>query len=183
MCMCLDSTTTINCNAGSDVHLGAVDEGYAGDIEVVNGITAGDNVKLVPHLFPDHLEFLELSFTLGETSATVRTKKPLDADTESLAEVGSTLYYSVMCDGHAKYNNTRKLKINDLNDHSPVFDPKSYTTTVSEAHDVDTEVLRVEATDGDSSPENKKLTYSIAPASQDFMVTNSGAFILKRTLC
>ncbi|XP_071359727.1 protocadherin Fat 4 isoform X2 [Trachinotus anak] len=176
------STTTINCNAGSDVHLGAVDEGYAGDIEVVNGITAGDNVKLVPHLFPDHLEFLELSFTLGETSATVRTKKPLDADTESLAEVGSTLYYSVMCDGHAKYNNTRKLKINDLNDHSPVFDPKSYTTTVSEAHDVDTEVLRVEATDGDSSPENKKLTYSIAPASQDFMVTNSGAFILMRRL-
>lgn len=48
---------------------------------MVVGIEAGHNVKLVAHLFPPHLEYLELSFTPGETTATVRTKKPLDADT------------------------------------------------------------------------------------------------------
>lgn len=52
----------------------------AGDVEVFTGIEAGRGVVLVPSAFPDHLEFLELSFTLGGTSATVRTKKPLDAD-------------------------------------------------------------------------------------------------------
>lgn len=54
--------------------------GAAGDVEVVKGITEGSGVKLVPYIFPKHLEFLELSFTLGDTNATVRTKTPLDAD-------------------------------------------------------------------------------------------------------
>eukprot|EP00064_Thunnus_orientalis_P019293 superscaffoldBa00004762_g19409 len=76
------ATSTINCNGGGNLHVGAVDEGYSGDVELVNGITEG--VKLVPHIKPAHLEFLELSFTPGETSATVRTKKPLDADADIL---------------------------------------------------------------------------------------------------
>ncbi|XP_022623411.1 cadherin-5-like [Seriola dumerili] len=150
------------------------------DVEVVNGIAAGNNVKLVPYVFPDHMEFVELSFTLGETSTTVRTKKPLDADV--LAGSDGILHYSVMCDGQIKYNNTRKLKVNDINDHRPVFEQDSYSTTVSETQSVNTEVLRVTAVDLDSSPENKTATYSIAPTSEDFMVTNSGAFILKRRL-
>lgn len=37
-------------------------------------------MKLVPYVFPSHLEFLELIFTLGDTTATVRTRKELDAD-------------------------------------------------------------------------------------------------------
>lgn len=37
-------------------------------------------MKLVSYIFPVHLEFLELSFTPGANTATVRTKKPLDAD-------------------------------------------------------------------------------------------------------
>lgn len=62
--------------------------GAAGEVEVFTGITPGSNVKLVPYIFNSHLEFLELIFTLGETSATVHTKKPLDADL--LAAVSST---------------------------------------------------------------------------------------------
>ncbi|XP_051241011.1 protein dachsous isoform X1 [Dicentrarchus labrax] len=185
VCVCVVTgspigTSDINCAGSSNKDLGAVDEGYTGDVELVNGITSGSNVKLVPYIFATHLEFLELSFTLGETSATVRTKKPLDAD----ALIGSdrTLYYSVMCDGPIKHNNTRTLKINDLNDHSPVFSQKVYSTEVSEAVSVDSEVLRVTAVDGDSTPENNQLTYSFAPASEYFTLTNSGAFILKRRL-
>ncbi|XP_042370984.1 cadherin-23-like, partial [Plectropomus leopardus] len=47
---------------------------------------------------------------------------------------------------------------------------------------VDSEVLRVTAVDGDSSSANNMLTYSITPTSEDFTVTNSGAFMLKRRL-
>ncbi|XP_044045435.1 protocadherin Fat 4 [Siniperca chuatsi] len=185
ICVCVVTgspigTSDINCNGGSNKYVGAVDEGYEGDVEVVNGIIAGSSVMLVPHIFPEHLEFLQLSFTLGDTSATVRTKQPLDAD--MLVATDSTLYYSVMCVGSHKYNNTRTLKINDLNDHSPIFAQKLYSTTVSEVKPVDSEVLRVTAVDGDSTTANNGLTYSIAPASEDFMVTNSGAFILKRRL-
>ncbi|XP_031732532.1 fat-like cadherin-related tumor suppressor homolog [Anarrhichthys ocellatus] len=171
-------TSTINCAGGGNGHVGVVDEGYSGDVEVVSGITEG--VKLVPYVFPTHLEFLELSFTLGDASATVRTKKPLDAD--ALAASDSTLYYSVMCDGLIKYNNTRTLKINDLNDNSPIFTQESYSTSVSETKDVDSEVLRVTAVDGDSTPANNRVTYSIEPTSEDFTLATSGALVLKRRL-
>ncbi|XP_032372416.1 protocadherin-16 [Etheostoma spectabile] len=185
VCVCVVTsspvgTSTINCEQGSDQLVGSVDEGYAGEVEVVSGITAGSGVKLVSHIFPAHLEYLELSFTPGDTSATVRTKKTLDADT--LAASDSTLYYSVMCDDVIKLNNTRKLKINDLNDNSPVFEEKSYSVSLSETQQVESEVLRVKATDGDSTPANNVVTYSMAPTSEDFIVTNSGAFILKRRL-
>nr|XP_046231654.1 cadherin-23 isoform X2 [Scatophagus argus] len=173
-------TTVINCNGGSSQELGQVDEGFTGDVELLTGIAAGSDVKLVPYIFPSHLEFLELTFTLGETSATVRTKKPLDADI--LASSDRTLYYSVMCNGVIKYNNTRTLKINDLNDNSPEFSQELYSTTVSEAEPLDSEVIRVTAVDQDSTTGNNRVTYSFAPASEDFMLTNSGAFILKRRL-
>lgn len=174
-------TSTISCaGATSPQHVGEVDEGYSGDVELVTGIEAGTRVKLVDGIFPNHTDYLELSFTVGETSAMVRTKKPLDADTLALS--GSTLYYSIMCDSVIKYNNTRTLKVNDLNDHGPVFTQEHYTTEVSEIHSVDTQVLKVKAVDGDSTPENNRVTYSISPASDVFLLTNSGDFILKKRL-
>ncbi|XP_044201132.1 protocadherin Fat 4-like [Thunnus albacares] len=87
-----------------------------------------------------------------------------------------------MCDGLDKYNNTRTLKINDLNDNAPIFKQKVYRKSVSEIHSVDTEVLQVTAEDADSTAANNRVTYSIEPASEDFEVINSGAFILKRRL-
>ncbi|KAK2817524.1 hypothetical protein Q5P01_025715 [Channa striata] len=178
-------TSTINCNGGGNQRVGAVDEGYTGDVELVNGITPGQSVKLVPYFFPSHLEFLELSFTLGETTATVRTKKPLDA--EALEDADLLLHYSVMCDGNAdegviKHNNTRTLKVNDLNDNGPVFSKKLYSVTVSEIHPVDTEVVRVNAVDGDSTSANNRVTYSTVPSSDYFSFNNFGAFILTRRL-
>ncbi|KAM8880447.1 protein dachsous isoform 2-T2 [Spinachia spinachia] len=171
-------TSDINCAQGSSGNVGQVNEGYSGEVEVVRGITGG--VKLVPHIFPTHLQFVELSFTPGDAAATVRTVTPLDAD--ALAASDSTLYYSIMCDDMTKYNNTRTLKINDLNDNQPIFGQKSYSASVSEIHSVGSEVLQVSAVDADSTPANNRVAYSIEPTSEDFMVTNSGAFILKRSL-
>lgn len=55
----------------------------------MTGIAAGSSVKLVPYLFPDHLRFLELVFTAGDTSATVRSRMVLDAD--ALVSVSSSV--------------------------------------------------------------------------------------------
>ncbi|XP_039469766.1 protocadherin Fat 4 [Oreochromis aureus] len=174
-------TSTINCNAVTPPkYLGEVNEGYSGDVERIEGIVAGTSVKLVDHIFVPHLEFLELSFTPGDTFAVVRTKKPLDADVPMSS--ATTLYYSVMCDGAIKYNNTRTLKIIDLNDNAPIFEKKLYSKDVSETLNLNAEVIRVTATDADATSENNRVTYSIAPATEDFEVTDSGAFMLKRRL-
>ncbi|XP_028252777.1 cadherin EGF LAG seven-pass G-type receptor 2-like [Parambassis ranga] len=81
-----------------------------------------------------------------------------------------------------QYNNARTLKINDLNDNSPIFEKTHYATTVSETQSVDTEVLRVKAVDADSTAANNRVTYSMEPPSEAFVLINSGAFILKRRL-
>ncbi|XP_047434007.1 cadherin-23-like [Mugil cephalus] len=184
VCVCVSDgspvgTSVINCDADTNVNVGDVVEGYSGDVEMFTGIQATQGVKLVPNLFPHHLEFLELVFTLGDTNAIVRTKMPLDSDV--LKNTSGTLYYSVMCDQEGnKINNKRTLKVNDINDMSPVFTQKLYEKTVSEAHPLDTEVLRVKAEDGDSSIEHSKITYSLEPDTEDFMLTDSGTFILKK---
>ncbi|XP_067355538.1 protocadherin Fat 4 isoform X4 [Channa argus] len=190
ICACVLSgnpvgTSTINCNGGGSQEVGSVDEGFTGDVELVNGITPGQSVKLVPYFYPTHLEFLELIFTLGDTTAIIRTKKPLDA--EALADADLSLHYSVMCDGSAddgviKYNNTRLLKVRDLNDNSPVFTQKLYDVTVSETQALNTEVLRVKAEDKDSTSANNRVTYSILPTPEDFSFNTAGAFILKKRL-
>ncbi|XP_030282168.1 cadherin-23-like [Sparus aurata] len=185
ICVCAISgdplnTTVIDCTTGSSRAFGPVDEGYAGDVELITGITAGSGVKLVPYIFDNHLEYLELSFMIGDTSATVRTKKPLDADT--LTDSGGTLFYSIMCDGVIKYNNTRRLKINDINDNSPIFEEKLYSQNVSESEPVGFEVVRVTATDADGTTANNAITYSLEPASEVFEVTSAGAVRLKKPL-
>lgn len=80
----------------SGISLFTVSHDAAGDVELVNGVAPGGRVKLVPYVFPAHLDFLELSFTPGETSATVRTNKPLDADV--LAAVSFRRHLSAGCD-------------------------------------------------------------------------------------
>ncbi|KAF6724536.1 Protocadherin Fat 4 [Oryzias melastigma] len=152
-------TTVINCATQPEViNLTPVDEGYEGDVELITGIPGGTNVLLVPYAFPEHLEYVEMIFTLGDTTAMIRTKKTLDAD--ALKGTDRVLYYSIKCDDLFGYENSRKLQLNDLNDNSPVFAERLYTTEISETLSVDTEVVRVKAEDADSSPANSQLTYS-----------------------
>ncbi|CAN9493180.1 unnamed protein product [Ophioblennius macclurei] len=183
-CVCAISaspiyTSTIKCDeAVGEENIGPVDENYSGDVELVNGINPAIGVKLVPYIFTSHVDLLELHYTPGETTATIRTKEPLDADV--LANTDRTLYYAIMCND-PRYANPRTLKVNDLNDNPPKFQQSFYNETISEAHVVNSKVLRVEAKDNDSSPENNQITYSIEPASEDFTFIN-GRLSLKRPL-
>ncbi|XP_029987441.1 protein dachsous [Sphaeramia orbicularis] len=112
--MITSGSSVIDCFGGSNKLVGQVDEGYEGDVELVTDIPAGVGVRLAPFIFPDHLEYLELRFTLGDTVATVHTKKTLDAD------------------ALAARQNTRTLKLIDINDNRPVFTQREYSTRVSE---------------------------------------------------
>ncbi|KTF99996.1 hypothetical protein cypCar_00023246, partial [Cyprinus carpio] len=150
------------------------------DVEIINNIGPDDRLVLEAHLFPIGLEFLELIYSDGNPTATIQTKKPLDAD--ELKEYGEKLYYSVTC-LNTGLKNIRTLDVLDLNDNPPIFQSKTYSTSVSETTAVGSNVLRVRAEDADVSPENNRIEYSILPPVPDeFEVRNDGYIRLKQRL-
>ncbi|XP_016358108.1 cadherin EGF LAG seven-pass G-type receptor 3-like [Sinocyclocheilus anshuiensis] len=172
-------SSQINCATGTNINVGSVLEGYEGDVEILTNIGPNDRLLLEAYLFPIGLEFLELIYSDGDSTATVRTKKPLDAD--ELKEHGEKLYYSVTCSGGLK--NIRTVDVLDVNDNPPIFQSKSYSATVSETTTVGSDVLRVRADDADVSPENNRITYSILhPVPDDFEVRQDGNIRLKQRL-
>ncbi|XP_059410729.1 protocadherin Fat 1-like isoform X3 [Carassius carassius] len=173
-------SSKINCATGTNVNVGSVLEGYEGEVETLTNIGPNDRLVLESYLFPVGLEFVELIYSEGDSTASVRTRKPLDAD--KLKEFGEKLYYSVTC-LNTGLKNIRTVDILDINDNPPIFQSKSYSDTVSETTTVDSDVLRVRADDADVSPENNRITYSILPPVQDaFEVRQDGNIRLKQRL-
>ncbi|KAL4641433.1 cadherin EGF LAG seven-pass G-type receptor 3-like [Arapaima gigas] len=173
-------SSPINCQSGSLEELGPFDENYLGDVEELTGVPAGENLQLVEYLFQGHVDFLELIFTPGNSSATVKTKKPLDADTQPLTE--GSLYYSVMCLS-TNLKNSRVLHITDLNDHRPVFEKKEHQTSISESLPVGSSVLKVTAKDADATSANNRVTYRfLPPAPSNFELRYDGTIQLARSL-
>ncbi|XP_041958653.1 protocadherin Fat 1-like [Alosa sapidissima] len=104
-----------------------------------------------------------LSYTVGDASALVFTKKPLDA--EALKDV----------------RNNRTLALDDINDNAPVFEKKKYTKSVSEAKPVGSWVIEVQAFDSDVSPLYSSFRYSIEPPSATFTMAG-GLMLLQEQL-
>ncbi|KAK2818195.1 hypothetical protein Q7C36_022128 [Tachysurus vachellii] len=185
-CVCVHAvqaaigSSAINCASGSNQNVGSTTEGYEGVVETLTNISPGDDLKLEDYPFTGSKQFLELVHVPEETTAIVRTTKPLDADV--LKESGGILYYSVTC-GSTGNRNIRAIQVADINDNAPVFERKIYTATVSETAAVDFQVLKVQAVDADVSPENSRVTYSILPpVPADFEVRNDGIIRLRRRL-
>ncbi|XP_051733652.1 protocadherin beta-1-like [Ctenopharyngodon idella] len=155
-------SSEINCASSSNRVVGRVEEGYEGDVEI---ITIGPNDRLVlePHMTGIVLSLLELVYTEGDTTAIVRTIRPLDA--EEIRMYGESLSYFVSCFRGPKH--ARQLYVLDVNDNPPIFQSKSYSATVSEAMAVGSNVLTVTAIDADATTENKRITYSILPPVPD----------------
>ncbi|KAF4118315.1 hypothetical protein G5714_000366 [Onychostoma macrolepis] len=173
-------STEINCATGTNINVGRVLEGYEGDVEILTNIRPSDRLVLEAYLFPVGLGYVELVHTDGESTATVRTRKPLDAD--ELKEYGEKLYYSVAC-SNTGLKNIRTVDVLDINDNPPIFQSKSYSATVSETKAVGSDVLRVRADDADVSPENNRIIYSILPpVPDDFEVRQDGNIRLKQRL-
>ncbi|KAI5625920.1 protocadherin Fat 3-like [Silurus asotus] len=170
-CVCVHAvqaaigTSEINCASGNNQNVGSTSEGFEGDVESLTNISPGDSLQLEGYPFPIGKDFLELVHVPGETTGTIRTTKPLDAD--ALTEI----------------RNRRTLVIYDINDNAPVFEQKVYTATVSEIERVQFQVLKVRAVDADVSPENNRVTYSILdPAPAEFEVWNDGTVRLRSRL-
>ncbi len=62
-----------------------------GDVEIITNIRPDDRLVLDTYLFPNGVTFLELIYTVGDSAAIVRTKKPLDA--EQLKQVCSSIIF------------------------------------------------------------------------------------------
>ncbi|XP_052462720.1 protocadherin Fat 1-like isoform X1 [Carassius gibelio] len=173
-------SSEINCATGTDASVGSIQEGYEGEVEIITNIGPDDRLVLGDNLFPIGLEFLELIYSEGNPTATIQTKKPLDAD--ALKEHGEKLYYSVNC-LNTGMRNTRTLEVQDINDNPPIFQNKTLSAKVSETKSVGSDVLRVIAEDADVSPENNRITYSILPPAPDeFEVRQDGTIQLKQRL-
>lgn len=68
-----------------------------------------------------------------------------------------------------------QVKVSDENDNVPEFTNKSYSVTFRENNDVDTEVLKVTALDGDDpSTDNGRITYTLqGVSSNEFLINPS----------
>ncbi|CAM4471676.1 unnamed protein product [Leuciscus chuanchicus] len=175
-----EGTFPINCATGTNDKVGNIQEGYEGDVEIITNIGPDDRLVLESHLFPIGVTFLELIYSNGDSTATVRTIKPLDADV--LQETGGILYYSLTCQNPA-LRNIRTLEVQDINDNPPIFQSKTYSVTVSETTAVGSDVLRVKAEDADVYPENTNIIYSILPPAPDeFEARGDGNIRLKQRL-
>ncbi|XP_075451052.1 cadherin-23-like [Ascaphus truei] len=153
--------TTVRCDQPSITELGVLDDGYQGDIEWISNIPSDVTLELQGDPLTSNLDYVEFIYDAGSNNATVRTKKPLDADE---LEVGE-LRYVINCLGN---NNTRRQMLKDKNDNAPVFVQHSYSLLLLETTEVYSTILKVEAIDKDVSPHFKMITYSLSGLNADY---------------
>ncbi|CAM5145461.1 unnamed protein product [Natator depressus] len=183
---CLDAQqiTSISCdNTPKELQLSPLPDEYTGDIEWIKSIPPNVILTLGGNIFPEHLQYVELLFTSGSNNATVRTTKPLDADTLE----NSYLFYDIFCQRTGideKLNNARKLFLNDINDNSPVFLQTHYSVSISEATEVNLTVIKVEAQDKDVTPDFSIISYSLLGPNSDYfhIKEGDGNITLKKVL-
>jgi hypothetical protein len=97
-------------------------------------------------------------FHIDATSGQIQTAKSLNARQNGLFQ----LVVEAQDQGTIKLSTSATvfIEIADVNNHSPVFSQKHYSTTVKENVDIGIEVTHVTATDGDVG-NNGSITYSI----------------------
>ncbi|XP_048051181.1 protocadherin Fat 4-like isoform X2 [Megalobrama amblycephala] len=172
-------TTKLDCVSGGSFTVGTVDEGYEGDVEIITNIGPNDRPILEPHLTANVLTILELVYTEGDSTAIVRTIKPLDA--EETYMYADAVYYFITCARGPK--NHRTLYVRDVNEHPPIFQSKSYSATLSETTALGSYLFTVTASDADATDTNKRIWYSALPPAPDAFevnVMNGNIRLIKR---
>nr|CAB3244827.1 protocadherin Fat 1 [Phallusia mammillata] len=90
-------------------------------------------------------------------------------------------------DGYNTAQTHVPIVIDDVNDHRPTFDRSTYRVTIGEDASPNTEVLTLEATDGDVSTKNRNLVYRIVGSADPnslhkFKITSGGVIVTKARL-
>ncbi|XP_014251864.1 cadherin-related tumor suppressor [Cimex lectularius] len=98
------------------------------------------------------------SFTLGAVDGLLRVSQPLDRESKA----NYTLEVTARDRGEPPKSTKTALFVNvlDMNDNSPVFDPKQYSASVPENASIGASVLQVSATDVDEGM-NGRIRYAI----------------------
>ena len=121
-------------------------------------------------------------FSIGFLSGEIRTLSPLDFETTQLHELIVTSQDSGIPRLSSQTNLT--VAVADVNDNSPLFIRDNYDLVLSEATEVGTVLLQLEAVDNDTGV-NAELFFAIdseMPATDTFNVTESGAIVLSTPL-
>lgn len=109
-------------------------------------------------------ETMQLAFGVNSTSGITYVKTPLDFEKTKFY-----LFQVAVRDISEKFRTdvtTVLLSISDENDNWPVFDPVNYTLSISEATAVGAELVKIYATDKDSTT-NAALNYSILAGNEN----------------
>ncbi|XP_066507712.1 protocadherin Fat 3 [Hoplias malabaricus] len=113
-------------------------------------------------------------FDIHRGMGTVVLAMPLDAENQSVYNMTVQV-----TDGTNTATTQVYIRVLDSNDNAPVFSQSSYEVSISEDTPVDTEILRIKATDRD---ERAKLSYSIHgsvdPASMRMFQINPGSGVM-----
>ncbi|XP_075871728.1 protocadherin beta-5-like [Nelusetta ayraudi] len=91
------------------------------------------------------------------------------------------MYYHYHCEGTRGKYQMREVPVMDINE-SPEFLQDSYNTTISEATEVNSWVLKITAEDKDIFPEFNTVTYSIVSPSDVFVINSTGDIFLNTSL-
>ncbi|CAB0008571.1 unnamed protein product [Nesidiocoris tenuis] len=104
------------------------------------------------------------AFTLGAVDGLLRVAQPLDRESQA----NYTLELTVRDRGDPPRSTRTSLIVNvvDINDNSPVFDPKQYSASVPENASIGASVLQVSATDVDEGL-NGRIRYAIVDGDEN----------------
>ena len=70
--------------------------------------------------------------------------------------------------------------VEDVNDNIPVPDQPSYVQTIYTNHTIFTPIISIQCTDTDVLPQNREITYSLAPSTEHFVIQANGTILLVR---
>ena len=117
-------------------------------------------------------------FTINEMLGTIRTTDATRLDAES--QNTYIFYVEVFnnTDGVVFDKATVKIKIDDSNDNSPIFNQSLYTRVVEDSITIGSQILTVSASDHDSST-NADVTYSLSPITPGFAINSTSGEITK----
>ena len=125
----------------------------------------------------------DFEFVVNSTSGIVFVRKSLDFETMQVYRFQLAVRDVSIADSRMDFT-TIVIKVSDENDNFPVFDPSLYNVSISEATSVGRELLRVQATDEDSTS-NGALNYFITAETENpifLLDETSGILFLARNL-
>ena len=143
-------------------------------VRAIDADRSNANSKMVFLMVKDELEY---DFVVNSTSGIIYVNKSLDFENTQVYRFQLAVRDASTSDSRLDFT-TVVITVSDENDNRPVFYPSRYNISISEATVVRRELLRVQATDKDSTS-NGALNYFIKSGNENstFFLDESSGFL------